>query len=377
MLGVLGGGQLGRMLLQEAINLDVRMAFLDPDPNAPCHAIANQFEQGSFNDHNRVLEFGQDKDLLTIEIEHVSASALEILEQSGKTIYPQPAVIKMVQDKGLQKQFYQDNKLPTAKFVLVNNAAEVHANKHLLPFVQKLRTGGYDGKGVQVIRTEADLKHAFDAPSVLETLVDFEQEIAVIAARNAHGEVKCFPAVGMDFNAEANLVEFLYAPAQITANIENAAQELAANLIKKTGMVGVLAVEMFVTKIGELLINEIAPRPHNSGHHTIEANVTSQYGQHLRAILGLPLGDTSLRKPAVMLNLLGEKDFTGPVVYENMDKVLQMKDVHVHLYGKSTTKPFRKMGHVTVLADTLPEAISKAKEVQRLLKVKSQITVNK
>jgi 5-(carboxyamino)imidazole ribonucleotide synthase len=376
LLGVLGGGQLGRMLLQEAINLDVRMAMLDPDSSAPCHAIAHQFETGSFNDYQRVLDFGANKDIITIEIEHVSVPALEKLEQQGVKVYPQAAVIKMVQDKGLQKEFYISHSLPTAEFTLANNAAEVKQQAHRLPFVQKLRTGGYDGRGVQVIRTEADLEKAFDAPCVLESLIDFEQEIAVIAARNVHGEVKCFPAVGMDFNAEANLVEFLYAPASIPESVENAAQKLASSLIEKIGMVGVLAVEMFVTKDGQLLINEIAPRPHNSGHHTIEANVTSQYGQHLRAILGLPLGDTTLRKPAVMINLLGEKNHSGPVRYENMDAVLKMKDVHVHLYGKTTTKPFRKMGHVTVLADTLEEAVSKAKNIQELLRVKSQTPVN-
>lgn len=375
-LGVLGGGQLGRMLFQEAVNLDVRMSFLDPDVTAPCHAIAHEFEVGSFNDHNRVLAFGQNKDVLTIEIEHVSVSALEILEQQGVKVYPQPGVIRMVQDKGLQKEFYRNHNLPTADFVLVNNAAEVYQQAHRLPFVQKLRTGGYDGRGVQVIRTEADLVKAFDAPSVLESLVDFKQEIAVIAARNAEGDVRCFPAVGMDFNSEANLVEFLYAPADLSPELEQQAQHLAAMLVEQLQMVGVLAVEMFVTQDNQILINEVAPRPHNSGHHTIEANTTSQYGQHLRAILGLPLGDTSLRKPAVMLNLLGEPGFTGEVQYENMEGVLKMPEVYVHLYGKTTTKPFRKMGHVTVLADTAQEAKEKAKHIQQLLKVTSQTPVS-
>jgi len=375
-LGILGGGQLGRMLLQEAIDLDVRMAFLDPDPQAPCHAIGHEFSHGAFNDYDAVLAFGKGKDLLTIEIEHVNTDALKDLEKEGVRVYPQPRIIRMIQDKGLQKEFYRKHALPTAGFSLVKNAEEIRTNQPQLPFVQKLRTGGYDGRGVQVIRREADLEKLFDAPSVLEELVHFEQEISVIAARNADGQVKCFPAVGMDFNPEANLVEFLYAPAALSQDLEVEAQQLAARLIESMEMVGLLAVEMFVTKDGRLLINEMAPRPHNSGHHTIEANITSQYMQHLRAILNLPLGDTSLRQPAVMLNLLGEKGHTGDVQYENLDKVLMIPGVYVHLYGKTTTKPFRKMGHVTVLGRSLEEAKLKANQVKTLLRVISKPAVS-
>lgn len=374
-LGILGGGQLGRMLLQEAIDLDVRMYFLDPDPKAPCHALGQSFQNGNFNDYQTVVDFGRDKDVLTIEIEHVNTKALEHLEQKGVLVYPQSHLIKMIQDKGLQKEFYRDHQLPTADFVLVENAESLREQAHRLPMVQKLRTGGYDGRGVQVLRNEKDLEKAFDAPGVLEDLVDFEQEIAVIAARNADGAVQCFPAVGMDFNPEANLVEFLYAPADLSSELEKEAQALAARLIESMEMVGILAVEMFVTKDGKLLINEMAPRPHNSGHHTIEANVTSQYAQHLRSILGMPLGETTLTKPAVMLNLLGEKDHIGPVHYENLEEVLAIPGVHVHLYGKSTTKPFRKMGHVTVVADSVEEAKSTAEKIQQLLRVTSSAAV--
>lgn len=375
-LGILGGGQLGRMLLQEAIDLDVRMAFLDPDIKAPCHAIGHEFTHGNFNDYDAVMAFGKGKDLLTIEIEHVNTKALEELEKAGVRVYPQPQNIRMIQDKGLQKEFYRQHDLPTAGFSLVENAEEIRTSQPQLPFVQKLRTGGYDGRGVQVIRREADLEKLFDAPSVVEEMVHFEQEISVIAARNANGQVKCFPAVGMDFNPEANLVEFLFAPAALSQNLEEEAQQLAAKLIESMKMVGLLAVEMFVTKDGRLLINEMAPRPHNSGHHTIEANITSQYMQHLRAILNLPLGDTSLRQPAVMLNLLGEKGHTGTVQYENLDKVLSMPGVYVHLYGKTTTKPFRKMGHVTVLESSIEEAKHKANEVKNLLRVTSNPAVS-
>src|SRR5690554_4081633 len=372
-LGILGGGQLGRMLFQEAVNLDVRMSFLDPDPQAPCHAIGHGFQNGNFNNYQTVVDFGHDKDVLTIEIEHVNTDALEFLEKQGVKVFPQPHLIRMIQDKGLQKEFYRKHNLPTANFELVENAAALTAQK--LPVVQKLRTGGYDGRGVQVLREEKDLEKAFDAPSVLEELVDFEQEISVIAARNAAGEIKCFPAVGMDFNPEANLVEFLYAPADLAPEIEKEAQQLAARLIESMQMVGILAVEMFVTKDGQLLINEMAPRPHNSGHHTIEANITSQYEQHLRSILGLPLGETDLLKPAVMLNLLGDKGHTGPVEYENIEEALATPGVHVHLYGKTTTKPFRKMGHVTVVADSVSEAKQTAQKIQQLLRVISSATV--
>lgn len=372
-LGILGGGQLGRMLFQEAVNLDVRMSFLDPDPQAPCHTIGLGFQNGNFNDYQTVVDFGRDKNVLTIEIEHVNTDALEFLEKQGVKVFPQPHLIRMIQDKGLQKEFYRKHNLPTADFELVENSAALNAQK--LPVVQKLRTGGYDGRGVQVLRSEKDLEKAFDTPSVLEELVDFEQEISIIAARNAAGEVKCFPAVGMDFNPEANLVEFLYAPADLAPDIEKEAQQLAARLIESMEMVGILAVEMFITKDGQLLINEMAPRPHNSGHHTIEANITSQYEQHLRSILGLPLGETDLLKPAVMLNLLGDKGHTGPVEYENLEEALSIPGVHVHLYGKTTTKPFRKMGHVTVVADSVSEAKQTAQKIQQLLRVISSATV--
>jgi len=318
------------------------------------------------------MAFGKDKDLITVEIEHVNTDALEELEQRGVSVYPQPHLLRMIQDKGLQKEFYQKHDLPTAKFELIDNADALQEDRFDFPLVQKMRKGGYDGKGVQILKSKGDLGKAFDTPSVIEELVNFEQEIAVIAARNSKGEVKCFPAVGMAFNEEANLVEFLYAPAPLSPELEIDAQELAARLIQSMEMVGILAVEMFVTKSGELLINEMAPRPHNSGHHTIEANFTSQYEQHLRAILGLPLGDTALRQPAVMINLLGEKDYTGPVHYEGLEKVLTIPSAYVHIYGKTETKPFRKMGHVTVLGRGLDEARLKANEVKSKLRVISR-----
>ncbi len=371
-LGVLGGGQLGRMLLQEAIDLDVKIAALDPDENAPCHQIVHEFVHGSFKDKQTVLDFGKDKDLITVEIEHVNIEALKELEDSGIPVYPQPDLLAIVQDKGLQKEFYSKNNIPTAPYALVNDKAEAMERRDLLPFAQKLRKGGYDGKGVSIIRSEQDFEKAFDAPSVLEQFVDFEKELAVIVARSANGEVKAFPTVELEFNPEANLVELLFAPAEISDSIDEKARSVAMKTIEAFGFVGLLAVELFLTKDGDILVNEVAPRPHNSGHQTIEGNVTSQYAQHLRAILGLPLGSTDQVRPAGMVNLLGAPDYTGEAYYEGLEKVLGLPGVYPHLYGKSTTKPFRKMGHVTITADTVGEVKRLANEVKSTVVVKTQ-----
>lgn len=370
-VGVLGGGQLGRMLQQEAVNLDIKLACLDPNPEAPCAKIVPEFRAGSFNDEETVYEFGKDKDVVTVEIEHVSIPALKRLQKEGVKVYPQPELLEIVQDKGLQKEFYRENGIPTAEYRLIESSAELEKHKDFLPFAQKLRKGGYDGKGVQIIRTEADFEKAFDAPSVLEKFIDFEKELAVIAARNEEGETDGFPAVELEFNPEANLVELLFAPAEISEAIELEARKVAMQTIEAFGFVGILAVELFLTKDGKILVNEVAPRPHNSGHHTIEANVTSQYAQHLRCILGLPLGDTKLQIPAAMVNLLGEEGFSGPVRYEGLEEALAESGVYVHLYGKTDTKPFRKMGHVTITAGTSEEARNLAHKIKNTIKVKS------
>lgn len=368
-LGVLGGGQLGRMLIQEAINLDVKVSILDPSNQAPCKEIANEFTQGNFNDFDAVYNFGKDKDVITIEIEHVNTEALEKLESEGKKVFPQPSILKIIKDKGLQKDFYQEKNIKASSYFLIENAKELLNHIDKLPLVQKLRTGGYDGKGVQIIKNEADLIKAFDAPSVMEELIDFEKEISVIVARNESGEIATFPIVDMEFNEEANLVEFLYSPASITSEVEQKAFALAKEVVSAFEFVGLLAIEMFVTKSGEVLVNEVAPRPHNSGHHTIDANITSQYEQHLRSILNLPLGSTDIIQPAVMLNLLGEVNHMGPVKYEGIEEVLKMPGVNIHIYGKAETKPFRKMGHLTVLGKTLEEAKEKALRVKKLIRV--------
>lgn len=367
---MLGGGQLGRMLIQEAMNYDVHVHCLDPDVNAPCSTLAASFQVGDLNDFDAVYAFGKDKSLVTIEIENVNIAALEKLEKEGILVFPQPHVLSMIKDKGIQKQFYADNKIPTAPFQLVANAEEAK-KKAQVPFVQKLRTGGYDGKGVQVVSTENDWSKLFDAPSVLENKIPFQKELSVIVVRNLKGETAVYPSVECEFNPEANLVEFLFSPANITAEIEQKAQELAILVAEKIGIVGILAVEMFLTNDNELLVNEIAPRPHNSGHQTIEGNETSQFEQHLRSILNWPLGSTKITQPAVMINLLGEKNYEGSAIYEGLQEAISMPGVHIHLYGKETTKPFRKMGHVTVTSSEIETAKKNARIVQENLKVKA------
>jgi len=367
-IGILGGGQLGRMLIQKGIDWNLQFSILDPDPNAPCAGIA-RFNVGKLTDFETVVNFGIANDIITIEIENVNTRALRVLEQQGKKVFPQPHIIELIQDKRAQKQFYKDHAIPTAAFVLTSNREEVMRNRDFLPAVNKLGREGYDGRGVQILRSSDDLAKAFDAPGLLEKWIDFEKEISVIVARNEQGEVVSYPAVEMVFHPEANLVEYLFAPAQLKESLQKEADTLARHVIEKLGMVGLLAVEMFVTKSGDVLVNEIAPRPHNSGHQTIEANVTSQYEQHLRAILNLPLGDTSCLHPSAMVNLLGEEGYTGPARYSGIEEVLTMSGVYVHLYGKMITKPFRKMGHVTIIDADVESLKKKANFVKNKLKV--------
>jgi 5-(carboxyamino)imidazole ribonucleotide synthase len=365
-LGVLGGGQLGRMLIQSGIDLNIDFSVLDPDPSAPCSQISN-FTCGKLTDFETVIAFGEKCDLITIEIENVNTAALKELVKKGKKVFPQPEIIELIQDKRVQKEFYKDNGIPTADFILTEKKTDVVAS--FLPAVHKLGKGGYDGQGVQIIRSTNDLSKAFDNPGVLEKLVDSEKEIAVIVSRNERGEVKAFPSVEMVFHPEANLVEYLLSPAQISSATNDAALDLAMKVINKLQMVGLLAVEMFVTKDGKVLVNEIAPRPHNSGHHTIEANGTSQYEQHLRAILDLPPGNTDALLPAAMVNLLGEEGHTGIANYSGLEEVLATAGTHVHLYGKKMTKPYRKMGHVTIVDRDVDSLKKKIDFVKKTLKV--------
>jgi 5-(carboxyamino)imidazole ribonucleotide synthase len=367
-LGILGGGQLGRMLIQSGIDYNIPFSVLDPDANAPCSTLV-EFHHGKLTDFDTVMKFGLACDIITIEIENVNTAALKELAKRGKKVFPQPDVIELIQDKRSQKIFYRDCNIPTAEFILVENSSDVRKREDYLPAVNKLGKEGYDGRGVQILKSRADLDKAFDAPGLVEKLVDFDKEISVIVARNAHGDIKSFPPVEMVFHPEQNLVEYLFAPAEIAKSIESEADQIARKIVQELNMVGLLAVEMFVTKEGSVLVNEIAPRPHNSGHQTIEANVTSQYEQHLRAILSLPLGDTSLILPSAMVNLLGEPGHMGPAIYQGFEDVVKLPGVHVHLYGKQITKPFRKMGHVTIVDADISALKQKTNFVKQTLKV--------
>jgi 5-(carboxyamino)imidazole ribonucleotide synthase len=371
-LGILGGGQLGKMLLQAAADLNVLCKVLDPDASAPCKFLTNEFIHGKLTDYQTVLDFGKEVNVLTIEIENVNTEAMQALQDQGVKVFPKPEIVREIQDKRLQKQFYQKHNIPTSDFILIENKEELKKYAHFLPAVQKLGKAGYDGRGVQKLMNEADLDKGFDAPSLIEKLVDFEKEIAVIVARNESGEISTFPVVEMVFNPIYNLVEYLFSPANISKEIENEVNRIAKLIVEKWNFVGLLAVELFLTKDGKVLVNEVAPRPHNSGHHTIEGNYLSQYEQHLRAILNLPLGNVDAMLPSAMLNLLGAEGYEGEAIYEGLEQVLALQGTYVHLYGKAITKPFRKMGHITVLGKNVEELKEKIDFVKANLRVISK-----
>lgn len=368
-LGILGGGQLGKMLIQAAADLNILCKVLDPDASAPCKSLTNEFVHGKLTDFQMVYDFGQDVEVLTIEIENVNTEAMEALQKEGVKVFPKPEIVREIQDKRLQKQFFKKHNIPTADFILIDNQADLKNYIDFLPAVQKLGKEGYDGRGVQKLMNKNDIPKGFDAPSLIEKFVDFEKEISVIVARNENGEVRTFPVVELVFNPVYNLVDYLFAPANISEEAEKEANRIAKLIVEKWDFVGLLAVEMFLTKEGTVLVNEVAPRPHNSGHHTIEANYVSQYEQHLRAILNLPLGSTATILPAAMLNLLGEDGYTGEAKYEGLEEVIALEGCYVHLYGKAMTKPFRKMGHVTVIDSTEKGLQEKLAFVKSKLKV--------
>lgn len=372
-IAILGGGQLGKMLIQAGSRLGLSLSVMDTDRDFPAAFVCSEYVCGDIRNYDDVLAFGMNADVITIEIENVNIEALEELQRRGKKVFPQPEVLKVIKDKGKQKMFYEGNGFPTSEFALYKNADEVikSIEKQQLefPFVQKLRTDGYDGRGVEIIKSKDQLSQLFDKPSIVEELVEVDKEIAVIVARNSLGEVSTFPPVEMVFHPTANLVEYLSSPANISKELSLIADDIARRLAESLGIIGLLAVEMFVDKNNKILINEVAPRPHNSGHHTIEACVTSQYEMHLRAILDLPLGQTIQIRPAVMINLLGEPDYTGSPIYYNIEICLAKSGVYPHIYGKKETKPYRKMGHVTITGDNLEDAIETARFVQKNLKV--------
>jgi len=372
-IGICGGGQLGRMLCEAASAWDWKTAVLDQSPDDPAARLAHKFVQGDFTKYEDVLNFGKQVDVLTIEIEKVNLEALIELEKMGKIVHPSPRGLAIIKDKALQKQFFIDQGLPTVPQELFDSKADVlkaiESGFLQIPFVQKLRTDGYDGRGVAIIRTEEDLNLLLDGLCLVEPLVEIEAEVAVIAARNVNGEIKTFPPVAMAFHPEANLVEYLYCPSGLGPALELEATQIAQAAIEALDICGLLAVEMFLTADGDWLINEVAPRPHNSGHHTIECCNVSQFQQHLLAICNLPLIDPQLQLPGVMINLLGEEGFEGPVKYMGVEQALRLGSVYVHLYGKKITKPFRKMGHITVANRSVSQAIRTANFLKEHIKV--------
>lgn len=373
-LGIVGGGQLGKMLLQETRRMDIGTRVLDPSATAPCRIGCNEFSMGSLQDFDTLYAFGKDCDVITIEIENVNTDALKKLQSEGKKVYPQPEIIELIKNKISQKDFYRENLIPTAEYLSFTNLKgledAIAENLVNFPFVWKQATGGFDGRGVAMIRKAEDLnKLPAEAPCLAESLVPFQKEIAVVVARSASGETRSFPTVEMDFHPEANLVEFVFSPGKLDEKVSEAAQKLAREVAEKLGVVGILAVEMFLTKEGILLINEVAPRVHNSGHLSIEGNLSSQFEQHIRAVLDLPLAFTDTVQAAVMVNLVGEEGYTGPVYYEGIEEIMALSGVYVHLYGKAETRPFRKMGHVTIIDPDLEAARAKAKVVKEKIKV--------
>jgi len=372
-LGILGGGQLGKMLLTDTRKFDIQTYVLDPSDEAPCKISSNKFFQGDLMDFDTVYNFGKQVNVLTFEIEHVNIEALEKLESEGIKVYPSPETLKLIQNKGIQKDFYTLHNIPTAGYNRYTTLSELkeaaEGNKITMPFVWKSAQFGYDGNGVKVIRSINNLNGLPEAECIAEAMIPFKNELAVIVARNPSGEVKTYPVVEMEFHPEANQVEYVICPARIDNSVAEKARAIALQVSEKFNHVGLLAVEMFQTEDDEILVNEVAPRPHNSGHYSIEASYTSQFEQHLRAILNLPLGNTDSKVAGIMVNLVGAEGHSGNVVYENIEKILGKDGVTPHIYGKKQTRPFRKMGHVTIVNQDIAEARKVAEEVKNTIKV--------
>ena len=371
-LGVLGGGQLGKMLLTETQKFDIYTSILDASIDAPCAQICNEFHLGSLLDFDTVYNFGKTVDLLTIEIEHVNIEALIKLENEGLEIYPQPSVLKIIQHKGKQKDFFVENKIPTSPHKRFSSLELLKKETFEFPFVWKSAQFGYDGTGVKIVRNQNDLNLLSDTDCITEKLIPFKNELAVIVARNKNGEIKTYPVVEMEFHPEANQVEYVICPARISDKVAEKARKIALKVAESFEHIGLLAVELFQTEEDEILVNEVAPRTHNSGHYSIEASYTSQFEQHLRSILNLPLGNTTSKVAGIMVNLVGEEGFSGAVVYKNMEEILKMDGVTPHIYGKKETRPFRKMGHVTIVNNDLTEARKIAEEVKNTIRVISK-----
>lgn len=375
-LGILGGGQLGRMLLAETQKFDIHTAVLESNKNAPCAAICNEFVVGNLLDFDAVYNFGKKVDLLTIEIENINLDALDRLEAEGLKIFPKPKDLRIIQSKAIQKKFYLNHQIPTAAFHHFEYFKELkqsYENKSItFPFVWKAARFGYDGNGVKVVRNIEDLNSLPNEECITEELIPFKNELAVIVARNEDGETKTYPVVEMEFHPEANQVEYVICPARIDSNIAKKAREVALKVVNDLDFIGLLAVEMFQTKEDEILVNEVAPRPHNSGHYSIEASYTNQFEQHLRSVLNLPLGSTTSKVAGIMVNLVGEEGFSGQVIYQNIEKIIEIEGVTPHIYGKKETRPFRKMGHVTIVNSDIDVARKIAQKVKETIRVISK-----
>lgn len=374
-LGIVGGGQLGKMLLSECNKMDIKTSVLDPSEKSPCKLISDKFVLGDFNDFDTVYNFGKDCDIITFEIEHINVKALEALERDGKWVFPKPKTLKIIQDKNIQKSFFVDNKIPTSNFKFFKSIIDLKKslilNEITFPCVWKKTKFGYDGFGVKILNSTEDVNSLPDSEMIIEELVPFDKELSVIVSRNSDGKVNCFETVEMEFNSISNQVEFVISPANISEEANKEAKELAVKLAESLDLVGVLAVEMFLTK-DKIYVNEIAPRPHNSGHFSIEACSSSQYQEHLRAIFNLDLGDTKHSGCAIMINLVGEEEHMGKVFYEGIESIFKIKSANLHIYGKEETRPNRKMGHVTIIYNKFEEAYEKAKLIKQTIKVKSR-----
>ncbi len=375
-LGILGGGQLGKMLLSDTRKFDIATLILDPSTEAPAQFGAYKFFQGDLMDFETVYEFGKQTDVLTIEIENVNLDALDKLEAEGKKVFPSPKTLRLIQHKGRQKDFYIENNIPTApykRFEDIQSLKDAVNNKEIsVPFVWKAAQFGYDGNGVKVVRTIIDLDKLPNTECIAEQMIPFKNELAVIVARSVSGEIKTYPVVEMEFHPEANQVEYVICPARIPAAVSDKAREVALKVSEKYNHVGLLAVEMFQTEDDDILVNEVAPRPHNSGHYSIEASYTSQFEQHIRAILDLPLGNTDSKVAGIMVNLVGDEGYSGQVYYEGMEEILKIEGVTPHIYGKRETRPFRKMGHVTIVNSDMTKARAIAQKVKETIKVISK-----
>ena len=370
-IGILGGGQLGRMLLQAAANYPVETFVLENDDECPAARLCHHFTTGDIKDFDAVYNFGKGLDAITIEIENVNVEALEKLETEGVRVYPKPSVLRIIKNKIYQKQYYTDNSIPTAEYKIVRNRTEIAEYEYMFPAVNKQGEGGYDGKGVQIIRSTEDIDKVFAGPGVLEKMISIQQEIAQMIAINDKGETALYPPVEMLFDPSLNLLDYQLCPAQLDEKTLWKVEAIALTVARNFKSPGIFAVEMFVDKSGDVLVNETAPRVHNSGHHTIEAHYSSQFDMLWRIMLGYPFGNTDAILPSIMVNIIGAEGYEGNVKYEGLDEVLKIENAFVHLYGKKQTRPGRKMGHVTILSKEKQELLHQSNKVKRTLLAKA------